>query len=239
MTDIVRKPDGGDTSIGKVSEPSKKIKLPGISQRVHAAQERQKEVETKASEMKNRLALVLDTSGSMSGEPIELLKQAVTAFCEQCNTNNTSIALVPFPYGTKQPLSTIKAVLVAGANMLHASGGTPMGEALSDTITNIPITRAILISDGCPDSEQHAYTALVPYIETKTPVDTVHIGLSESGEEVLRTIAARTGGIYMKFKDIHTFVQSFSYLIPEKRGLLTAASDSEIKRLTGADDVGR
>src|SRR3990167_3275228 len=243
MTDKLTKP----TSSNEVDNlRQKQIKLPGISNSVHAYQEKVKNADANADTLPNRIALILDCSGSMCGEPIKLLHQAIETYANACDFSNTSVALRPFPTGgsplctdqenKNRPLSCNRLLIITSGSLLEAAGSTPMGEALESAISELSLTRAVLVSDGLPDDSDHALRACDPYIELKTPIDCVHIGQG-AGAELLQKIASKTGGIFMKFKDIHTFTQSFAYLTPSKRALLVCKTEDEVKRLTGADDV--
>jgi Mg-chelatase subunit ChlD len=207
-----------------------------LHQRIAQAKALEKQAEQNATSLPNRIALVLDCSGSMSGESIELLKQAGQQFLNSTNPTDTSVCLQTFglrPEVTRN-LTTIKQVLQGDIAKLEASDGTPMAEGLKQVSEDNPITRAVLVSDGAPDSAIAVYEACKEYQEKKIPVDTVHIGSSTNGEEVLRKVAELTGGIYMKFKDIHMFVQSFKYLTPALRGFLMSG---DAAGRIGADDV--
>lgn len=214
---------------------AKKLKLPSISQRVLEHQKKTAEADADADILPNRIALVLDCSGSMSGRNILLLRQAVDAFCESTNFVDTSIALRPFPQGTCRPLSANKLAIMTSASTLEADGGTPMAQALRETIEEVQLMRAVLVSDGFAH-DNSVDVARELYALAGIPIDCVHIG-EAGGAEVLREIAEVTGGLYMKFKDVVTFSQAFSYLTPAKRGLIADRSADEIKLLTGADDA--
>lgn len=232
MSDIVKKEP--ESSVEKLRN-AKQIKLPSLASRLLAHEQKVREADSRADTLANRIALVLDCSGSMSGQPISLLRQAVEAFADACNFLDTSVAIRPFPEGELRPLSCNKFLIIAAAQMLNATGGTLLGAALQNTLENLSITRAVLVSDGEPTDSWHDVVGI--YAGAEIPVDTVHIGDSVGGEDVLRTIASQTGGIYMKFKNTHSFATSFSYLTPAKRGLIADKSADEVKRLTGANDV--
>lgn len=200
----------------------------------------------------NRITLMLDCSGSMAGQPIEDLKNAVQGFAAACNWQDTSVAIATFPSGdgddghSDTPLVSEAAILMLEANRLQAGGGTPMFGCLERVIKNIPLTRGVIVSDG-DATDAYGYgldgsdegsrnKQLVPYIDSKTPVDTVHIGDSSGGEETLKEIARLTGGIFLKFKDIGQFATAFRYLTPTYRGLLMSPGAD---RLTGADEIKR
>jgi uncharacterized protein YegL len=240
MTDIVKKVESVDTDL--TSKTSRQIKLPSLQARLQKAKEKLKEQATSAdaTTMKNRIALILDASGSMGNgpdSPIESLKQAVELYVNHCDMNDTSVALIPFghPCSDAKPtaLTCDKTFLCVSVSSYRGSGGTPMGDALKRTIEGWPITRAVLVSDGFPNNVGEVYEAANAYVETKTPVDCVHIGLG-GGHEVMKRVAEMTGGIYVNFKDIHTFVQSFKYLTPGLRGMLMSG---DAAALLGTDEV--
>ncbi len=185
--------------------------------------------------MPNRICLMLDCSGSMKGSKIELLKNAVQNFASRCDFSDTAVALETFPKRDSLPLSTQQVLITSFAILLEAGGGTPMRACVSHVIENTPLTRGVIVSDGqatdwytndeslldeakssSPDN------VLTLYKEQKIPIDCVHIGDSSSGEELLRRIAAETGGIYIKFTDVSAFSNAFGYLAPAFRGMLTS-----------------
>jgi uncharacterized protein YegL len=185
------------------------------------------------NQMPNRLALLLDCSGSMDGEPITLLQQAAQDFISRADFTTTAIALESFPEGTRTNLAVDKLTLWTMAMGLSADGGTPMSQAMHYVVSNLDITRAILISDGQPDNVQVCYYSAENYKDHGITIDTVHIGLSASGEECLRRIAEITGGLFVKFQDVKKFSEAFKFLLPETRanafGLLMAAGANEVK----------
>lgn len=171
--------------------------------------------ETDVNNLPNRIAIMIDTSGSMSGESIQLLEQAVQDFIQKSNPSDTAIAIESFPEQVRIPLTVDKQKLWLLTIGLHASGGTPMSEAMQYCLDNYKMTRAILISDGEPQDEPRGQTEY--FKEREIAVDTVHIGLSTSGESCLRRISDITGGLFVKFKDIKSFAIAFAFLLPETR----------------------
>jgi len=187
----------------------------------------------------NRIALMLDCSGSMAGQSIDDLKNAVHGFVAACNFSDTAIAIATFPGGTSYddgdggcgssgtPLMSGPGLVLMESDRLSAGGGTPMFGCLERVIKSIPLTRGVIVSDGDATDSDHSYEEttdkrLQPYIESKTPIDTVHIGDSSGGEETLKEIARLTGGVYLKFHDTSQFATAFKYLTPTYRGLLTS-----------------
>ena len=178
----------------------------------------------------NRIALLLDVSGSMSGHKEESLRNAVASFVNSCSFADTSVALEPFGEGwpppNRLPLTTFGPMLLTTAMMLRASGGTPMAEAMDYVLNSYSLTRCVLVSDGQPDSEERAYDVARQYQTASLPCDCVHIGDSSSGEQCLRKIAEMTGGQFIKFTDINSFAKSFKYLTPAYYAQLTSGNVS-------------
>jgi len=187
----------------------------------------------------NRLALMLDVSGSMGGEKIDSLRTAVTGFIGACDFSDTSLAMEPFgdhyPSPNRVLPTCVSPMLSTTVQMLQAEGGTPMAQAMDYVINSYSITRGVIVSDGKPDSVSACYDSAANYREAGIPVDCVHIGNSTSGEACLKQIAEVTGGQYIKFTDIQSFSKSFKYLTPAFYGILTSgglqASDLGAKEL--------
>lgn len=183
------------------------------------------------TKMANRIAIMIDTSGSMSGEPIRLLENALQDFIQKSNPNDTSIAVESFPAGVRIELTDDKQKLWLLTMGLSAGGGTPMIEAMVYCLENYNITRAILISDGQPNEEPRG-VRLAQFASKNIPIDTVHIGPSSSGENCLKDISEATGGLFVKFKDIKSFASAFSFLLPENR-----ANAATLFLTAGANEV--
>lgn len=182
------------------------------------------------SKFPNRIALMIDVSGSMHGEAIRLLEQAVQDFIQKSNPSDTAIAVESFPEQVRIPLTDDKTKLWFMTMGLKAGGGTPMSVAMEFCLNSYNLTRAILISDGQPDYEPTNQTET--YKTREIPVDTVHIGSSSDGEDCLKRISAATGGLFVKFKDVKSFATAFAYLLPETR-----ANASQLLLGSGANEV--
>ena len=234
MSDIIKKEDASfSLTKGKLAATKT-----GFRQRIEEAKARP------ATEYPNRLALMLDRSGSMSGEPLKLLKEAVANFVQRCNFADTAIALRTFPAGVALDLTNVGLIIESSAQAITAGGGTPMRECLQNCY-DLPITRGIIVSDGCAtdwrefDDEygDAVKNVLKPYIDKKIPIDCVHIGDSSSGEALLQRIAELTGGLYIKFTDVSAFSSAFAYLTPGYRAMLTDGTIDASK--IGAKEINR
>lgn len=205
--------------------PNKKVSLPGLHARLR---DPKVQAETDPNVKPNRLALLLDVSGSMSGSKIQSLRDACSTFVTSCSFRDTALALEPFGEGNPPPnrlaLTCFQPILLTTVMSLHASGSTPMADAMDYVLNTYSLTRCVLVSDGQPDSEANAYSVAESYREAGIMCDCVHIGDSPSGEECLKRIAELTGGQFIKFTDINAFARSFKYLTPAYYAQLTAGA---------------
>jgi Transcription factor Tfb4 len=202
-----------------------------------------------AQTLPNRIGLMLDKSGSMAGQPIKDLCEAAQNFIMQMNPESTALAIETFPKELHVDLSNDKPMLMLLAMGLSGDGSTPLGECLRD-MASTDLTRGVLISDGEPTDMAYRdrynsdfdevnkgvydFSCLDHYIKSKIPIDTIHIGKSVDGEGCLQEIAKRTGGVFIKFKDIKTLVEKLHFLLPEQRHILGLP---EAREILGADDL--
>lgn len=231
MSDLVKKDDNKQS----ITLGGGRLKAGGTSfqDRVREARRQQ----PSAQDVPNRLCLMLDCSGSMYGEHLNNLKDAVTNFVNRCDFFETSIACSTFPQSDDLELTTDPNGVTAFATGLTSGGGTPMRACVERCLSK-NMTRGIIVSDGdAGDWHRYHYDdwdesskepkptkdeLLTKYKEKGIPIDCVHIGASTGGEELLRWIASETGGIYLKFTDVSAFSTAFAYLTPGYRAMLTS-----------------
>jgi hypothetical protein len=252
MANLINKPDEASHKLvsGKLTS-----KQSGFKARI--AEVKKATETTDPQTMPNRICLMLDCSGSMdsvegeygsktSKRRIDLLKEAVQNFVSRCNFTDTSIAIATFPGHSEKALPlTAQASLVIGYSVgLEASGGTPLHSCVTRCLTDLAMTRGVIVGDGGAtdwisgdvdafdvdkDLEAKpiiARSVLQLYKEQGIPLDCVHISSGSDGEELLRKIAAETGGIFLKFSDVNAFSKAFGYLTPGYRAMLTSGSVS-------------
>lgn len=197
----------------------------GLRARIEA---KQADISGDAMTRVNRIALMLDASGSMRGERNKALIDACVSFVQNCNFNDTALAMETFGAEPEIsiPLTTQSPLLMMTAMSIPAHGGTPMSATMERTLRTHSMTRGIIVSDGEPDSRSAAYDAAREYAKAEIPVDCVHIGNSTSGEECLKTIAEITGGMFIKFTDITSFSKNFKFLTPAFYAQLTSGNVS-------------
>jgi len=123
--------------------------------------------------------LVLDVSGSMSGEPISLLSKGVNQFIQEvCQDDFARFAVEVgiITFGSKvDEVTPIQSILGLNIPVFSAMGRTPMGEAVSKAIEVLEIRKKqyqkhgvpyyqpwiILMTDGEPTDEYSRAASLV------------------------------------------------------------------------------
>lgn len=232
MSDLTKKQDDPN----KITTNQGKIRFgqgSALHQRMQNSLNNQAKQSTLVAQLPNRIGLMLDVSGSMSGEKIEMCRLAGSSFCDQCDPAETAVAVNTFEPSLRINLSTMFPFISAEISHLRTMGGTPMAEAMVEMLHNEPITRGVIVSDGESTGADPIPTAK-DYKDAGIPIDCVHIGNDEGGEETLKQIAEITGGVYIKFTNVENFAKNFRYLTPRYRGLLMAPGAAQ---LIGAKEV--
>src|SRR5437879_1155074 len=142
MSEITKK----ENDQNKISTTNGKIRFgqgSALHQRMQSTINNQAKKETLVAQLPNRIGLMLDVSGSMAGEKIEMCRQAGSSFAEQCDANETAIAVNTFEPTLRVNLSTNFPYISMEIKGLHSTGGTPMAEAMSEMLMTEPITRGI------------------------------------------------------------------------------------------------
>ena len=175
------------------------------------------------AEMPDRIGIVMDDSGSMSGQKITDAHAGIDEFLRCCKPTTTAVCIYPM---NEEPirLNTTLPQTAIMIQKIKATGGTPLLETLDAMIAENSITRAIVFSDGSPNSEFAFDSVVAECVKKEIPVDTVYIAGSwghELAESFMKRLAEATGGIFMKFEaGKGTFRGSFKYLAPGTRMLL-------------------
>lgn len=168
----------------------------------------------------NRIGILFDDSGSMDGQPITDAKQGISNFFSCCNPQETSICIYPL---NSSPIAlsidyTLSNVLMNG---ISARNGTPLYRKLVQMLQDNSLTRCVVFSDGIPEYDNlNLELAVKIALENKIPIDTVFIGNHPTGEQVLKDLSERTGGIFVRFEDSNTLSKQLKYLSPGLRKLL-------------------
>jgi uncharacterized protein YegL len=162
------------------------------------------------------LMLVVDKSGSMNGDRIELAKEAAKATVEILQKND-KVGVVAFDDAIQPIVRMQSAVnrvrILNDISRLQASGGTDIASGLSYGFEKLAMTPAklkhmIILSDGHSDSA-NIFSELLPAMRIENvTVSTVAIG-SESATTLLRRIAEGGGGRYYFTSDPYNIPRIF------------------------------
>ena len=189
-----------------------------------------------ASDAPEKIRIIFDDSGSMSGKKIQDAIMGCEEFMRNCVPNSTAVAVHPMNYDQTNManLSTDLPALATLVQGIFVSGSTPMFRTLKDAQSLEPrATRYIVFSDGAPDfvdEKNFMDTCIETAIQDKTPIDTVLITTGDIDPncreyQILKNLAEKTGGFFLVFdRNKVDFKHAFGYLAPVQR--LALASES-------------
>ena len=163
------------------------------------------------------LALVIDTSGSMSVTLNAYAKPAAIALVNALPETTTSVTVIGFnsyanTYQVLTPLSTNKAAIIAAINGLSAGGGTNIGSGIAQATNELVAGHTtgrqmmqVVLSDGVGSYSGQALTAYnVHGIITHT------VGVPGHDTTQMAAIAADGHGVYTNVTDLNDLINLFS-----------------------------
>jgi uncharacterized protein YegL len=152
--------------------------------------------------------LLLDTSGSMSGKPIDELNAGLLAFKEELAADSLAmkrveVAVISFG-GAVKVENTFHTAPHFAPPRLEANGDTPMGAAIKQGLdmvrqrkeeyraSGISFLRpwVFLITDGAPTDEWHSAAALVREGESAKSFSFFVAGVAGANMDILKQISA-------------------------------------------------
>jgi Ca-activated chloride channel family protein len=150
------------------------------------------------------VAFVLDRSGSMEGDKILAVQQAMAMAIDMLNAGD-SFAVVTFNHNTQVVVPHRRGDNTRGAKneiaRLQADGGTRMGTAIEAALKELNVRNAlalhriILLTDGATDGDAHRCVELAQQAgRSEIPITALGVG-DEWNEELLVELAERSGGM--------------------------------------------
>jgi len=150
------------------------------------------------------VALVIDRSGSMRGQPIADAKNAASIFVDLLQSRDQA-AVVSFSHQprTDSPFSDDKSALKAAISQIDAAGGTAIFDALIHSVylmsAGMKNRAIILLTDGADKDSYYSYQqALNTLLSHEVRTFTIGLGLAQNSpeENTLKDLADQTGGLY-------------------------------------------
>jgi molecular chaperone DnaK len=151
--------------------------------------------------------LVMDTSGSMSGQGIQEAIRAALSFLDNTNSDAVRVGLIEFGNrtGVVQNLTSDLDKVRSAVRSMQASGGTPLTEGLEAAereLAQIEQNKVVIVlTDGCPNSADSALK--VGDRLKRDGVRIIAIGVGSADQAFLKRLASDAkASIQADFRDL-------------------------------------
>jgi Ca-activated chloride channel family protein len=167
------------------------------------------------------VALALDRSFSMTGEPLAMAKAAARTFLTELRPSDRSMILaIGSETGIAAPLSTDRAAQNAALAGLDAWGTTPLHDAIIAAINHIQAAEGrralVLLSDGS-DRYSRATAAEALQRARRSDVLIYPVALGKTRPPLFAELAVLTGGRSFQIRDPKLLEQTFRSIVRELR----------------------
>jgi uncharacterized protein YegL len=199
------------------------------------------------------VALVLDTSGSMSGDPIEQLNAGIQTFIEEVKSDDLarwSVDLAVYTFGdfTGCLQEFIGIEQVGGIAPLSAGGGTPMGSMVNQALNDLEARKRaykdvgvpyyqpwlVLISDGAPGDAWQAAAQRARELSSQRKLVSLPIGVDGADLNVLSQFSSK-GAVALDGLKFH---ELFLWLSASMARVSASASSDASVQLPSMDSWG-
>lgn len=175
------------------------------------------------------VALVLDTSGSMCGEPIEQLNAGIQLFIDEVKRDDLarwSVDLAVYTAGgsADRIQSFIGVEQIAGFAPLDASGSTPLGQATRMALDDLEARKKsyrdagvpyyqpwlVLISDGAPTDSWQEVARRAKDLSSGHKLVSLPIGVQRADLDVLSQFSSRPAVALdgLKFRELFQWLSA-------------------------------
>lgn len=163
------------------------------------------------------VVLVIDTSGSMEGKSIELVKQAAKNFIARSQPGDR-IALMTFDTEVKTVVGFTddREKILKAIDSLKASGDTALYDAVSSAVSLAQREKTnnrfvVLFTDGKDNSSRTSADEVLAAVK-KASVVLYAVGSGESEDRTLTTLSQASGGNYFKIASVDSLAAVFEKL---------------------------
>ena len=166
------------------------------------------------------IAIVIDTSGSMAGDPLEDAKTAAQACVEDMDTDLQQIAVVSYNSDAQTVVekTSSRESLTYGISQMTSGGDTNISSGILEGLDAISGGNAgskalILMTDGQDGDTQAIDEATAR--ANREGISVYTVGLGDVNEEYLKNIAEQTGGKFIladnstELEDIYLTLQKY------------------------------
>jgi hypothetical protein len=182
----------------------------------------QAEVDCPDSASFNSIALVLDNSGTMSGNPITALITAANQFIDSLRMNDEAM-LIDFsqPDGyILQDLTTDKALLKSKTSGLLVGGNTPLWSASLKGVQRVAARPGkkicIVFTDGTDNSSTMGPDSIInTAVRAGVVVYTIGFGSMPLADRTLAELADKTGGRFFRIFAAPEIISIFNTIVSE------------------------
>ncbi|RRD41200.1 VWA domain-containing protein [Comamonadaceae bacterium OH3737_COT-264] len=175
------------------------------------------------------VALVLDTSGSMSGQPIEQLNAGIQLFIDEVKRDDLarwSVDLAVYTAGGSAACiqSFIGVEQIVGFSPLDAGGGTPLGPATCMALDDLEVRKKsyrdagvpyyqpwlVLISDGAPDNGWQDVARRAATLSAQRKLVSLPIGVQGANLDVLSQFSSKPAVALdgLKFRELFQWLSA-------------------------------
>ena len=190
--------------------------------------------------------LLLDTSGSMSGQPLRELQSGLDQFLRETSDDETasmSVELEVITFGGAADIAADFAPVCDIADMpplLTANGSTPLGEALRLADSELKARRRlykqkgiasykpwiVLMTDGCPNDDYESAAVSMKRMGEEGKLQYIGIGIGEDADfDTLRNILPERPGP-VKLKGL-CFKEFFKWLTDSLKSVSASSVDEQ------------
>jgi len=185
--------------------------------------------------------LLLDTSGSMHGKPIDELNEGLRAFRDELLSDSLAVKRVEVGIITFGPVKIQQDFMTAdqfSAPQLYSSGDTPMGAAIVEGLELLNTRKAVyrangisffrpwvfLITDGAPTDAWAKAATMVREGEEQKKYSFFAVGVESANMDILKQISTREP---LKLKGLQ-FRSLFQWLSNSMKSVSHSALGTEV-----------